>query len=367
MIKNEKISKNQEAGFASIVITLLLIIVLALLTTGFSQLARNEQQNALNKQLANQAYYAAETGINDTIKDISANNINNQTPNVNTNSCIHPATGFTSHQNIDAQTGVSYRCLTVYLNPGNIYYTNVGSGVGHHITFEVIDSNNNPVTLNSLTVQWSSTDGHNSTFRPSCSNNCFPAAGNWTSPAVIQFSVTPLSTSDRTSLIANTFTDYLYPSSGSGGSTPYYDSRNNFANQGNITGNACSASGVNGYTCSASISNLPNIAAGSFYTVNFINYYDTSNISITGNDNSARPVQFKNAQVMIDVTGQAKNVLKRLQVRVPYNNSGVPDYAIQAQNVCKRLEATPSNTFGTQSIDVNGGNPSPGSACYLGP
>ena len=71
-VQPKKSGWNEE-GFASIVIALILIIVLSLLTIGFAQLARREQQTALSKQLANQAQYAAESGINDAYYDLSHN------------------------------------------------------------------------------------------------------------------------------------------------------------------------------------------------------------------------------------------------------------------------------------------------------
>src|SRR5580658_8830161 len=72
MHKRNKIATD-EKGFASIVIALILIIVLALLTVAFAQLARREQADALDKQLAVQANYAAETGINDAYTYIEDN------------------------------------------------------------------------------------------------------------------------------------------------------------------------------------------------------------------------------------------------------------------------------------------------------
>src|SRR5665213_2637815 len=70
--RKPNLHRNQQ-GFASIVIALILIIVLALLTVGFAQLARREQQTALDKQKAVQANYAAESGINAAYQDIVNN------------------------------------------------------------------------------------------------------------------------------------------------------------------------------------------------------------------------------------------------------------------------------------------------------
>lgn len=362
--KIKKIKKDQS-GFASIVIALLLIVVLALLTVGFSQLATKEQQTALTNQLANQAFYAAETGINDTVKEINDGNINSSTPNVNSGKCLD-LNGAQFNPEIDSNSAVSYSCLIVDLQPSNLLYTNVGNGDGHHATFQVIDKTGLPTYLTSLTVQWSSTDGQNSNFASSCSTSCFPEdnASNWSFPAVLQFNITPVAAFNRTSLIQNSFTDYMYPSGGNGGNVNYGSALTNFSEQGTITQNSCNKSGFSGYTCQVSINNLPVLAPGTFYNISFINYYDTSNINIIGSGPNGS-IDFTNAQESIDVTGQAKNVLKRLAVRVPYNDLALPNYAIQAQNICKRLQTTPGNSFGTAyaNPDYSTANSGP---CFLG-
>ncbi len=63
---------SKQDGFASIVIAIIMVIVLSLITVGFAQLMRTEQRSALDKQLSSQAYYAAETGVNDAAKALNA-------------------------------------------------------------------------------------------------------------------------------------------------------------------------------------------------------------------------------------------------------------------------------------------------------
>ena len=62
-----------QRGFAAIVVALVLILVLSLLTIGFAELMRHEQRSALDKQLSSQAYYAAESGVNDAVSAAASN------------------------------------------------------------------------------------------------------------------------------------------------------------------------------------------------------------------------------------------------------------------------------------------------------
>lgn len=353
---NYKHPKLNEKGFASIVIALVLIIVLALLTVGFAQLARREQQSALDKQLADQANYAAESGINAAYRDIKANKITADgaapgTFKADNQNCMHaPAgyTGLTANQSVNSNNGVLYTCLLVDLQPPNLQFGNVSPGSGRHMNFGTQDS------LSSLTVYWGSASGHNSNFPGSTGTN-LPPWNTWSGnhyPAVIQFSITPvggLGTQPGPTqyLINNTFNVYLYPAS-SGGHSVAFDPNN----QGQKVSGDCDPSTPNpagapaaaDYPCKVTINGL----SGQSFVIHFVDYYDTSNIYATGVTVSGAPAQFS-GEPLIDVTGKARNVLKRLQERLllnggnngPNDNAILPNGAIEAQNICKRIQAAP--------------------------
>ena len=62
---SDKDFQQDEQGIVAIVVTMIIMIILTLIVTGFAQLARREQRATLDRQLASQAFYAAESGIND--------------------------------------------------------------------------------------------------------------------------------------------------------------------------------------------------------------------------------------------------------------------------------------------------------------
>src|SRR5665213_3409191 len=163
--KKIKNLRHNEQGFASMVIALILIIILALLTIGFAQLARREQQNALQKQLATQAYYTAESGLNDMVKVIQQafNNPATAIPSLATLQSVHTdqclenqgIAGLPS-PNIDPSTGASYTCVLLNLQPPILTWSGVSPGADETSTFST------PAALNKLTVYWAS-DDHNTT------------------------------------------------------------------------------------------------------------------------------------------------------------------------------------------------------------
>jgi|SRR5579884_2237741 len=110
--------RQDERGFASIVIALILITVLALITVGITQLSNGEQQISLGKTLSDQAYYAADSGINDMVNYIDHNGTGPPLP-ADSAGCIDPAQfGLNPHIG-DLYSGVDYTCIILYLKPAS--------------------------------------------------------------------------------------------------------------------------------------------------------------------------------------------------------------------------------------------------------
>lgn len=361
---NNSLRSNQE-GFASLVVALILILVLSLITVGFAQLARREQQSALNKQLAVQAYYASETGINDGYNRVITPNTGLLAlaeagtivvkPNVCLNKSPDPTVWATSSQ-IDTSTGTSYSCVMVDLSPPTIEYSGVSAGAYRDVLFTTQDLNNNDTNPGSFTVSWGSSDQSVAKVPQNSPGDKFKpltGAGAWgNSPAVIELSITPLTaTFDRDYLINNTYTVYLYPKQGGSGG-PYNLVT---SGKGKILEADCTGSGKS--QCKVTLNNIPALPAGGKYQVHFLDYYDKSDVSINGKDSSGNALRFFGGQVMIDSTGRARDTLKRLQVHMPITNDGdKPAEAIEGQSVCKRIQTYPAQTTFDTSL---------GTACNL--
>lgn len=333
---------GNEQGFASIVIALLLIVVLALLTVGFAQLARREQQNALDKQLANQAYYAAESGVNDAyraIKDpaLAPSLLNSPTTCYGRNSRI-PGT---TNNIVDATSGTQYTCVLVNQKPDTLV-KDLPADSQWTTAFTL------PSTPVGMTMSWQSKDGK--TPSNDIQHRFTPQGAAWNHPAVLQFSVTPLSGLDRNSLLSNMYTVYMYPSTDSGAAV--YS--NAPGDQGRVVAGGCTAAG----SCSVTIAGgFP--AGVTSYLIHVLSYYDDSHILFDAHDISGARLQFSGSQAVIDSTGQDKNVLKRIQVHVPIfpTSDNLPDYAIQAQNVCKRFTTYPTGGTSQNSVAYPTGLP----------
>jgi hypothetical protein len=331
---------HDEAGFASIVIALILIIILGLFCVGFAQLARHEQQSALSNQLANQAYDAAETGVNDAFQDIQNGYIT--TTNASDTSCMNKndinANADTHFPTIDQNHDIGYTCLMTDIDPTTIHYL-VSAGQSLVIPFST------HVKLSSLELVWLSYNSHNN--QPTSTSYGFPPATTWNSQGyrpVLQVDLTPLGNGQglsRQSMINSSFTTIAYPVTNSPNATVEY-SPDTAGSQASITPGNCS----DGIACGMVIDNLQTTLGSGptyFYLLHVTSLYDSSNLVISGNTAvSSNPVNFYNTQALIDVTGKARYVVKRLQVYVPLNQGAVlPQAALEGQNICKQFQTDP--------------------------
>jgi len=346
MVMAKNIKRKDQNGFASIVIALTLITILALLTIGFAQLARKEQQTSLNQELSNQANYAAESGIADTVKDIE----NNVITSSNTTTCLNSHHGLTSKNiNDTTNSGVQYTCVFVNLTPTTLDFNHTSAGQGQYLTFTT------PQPITTLDVDWGSGDGQTNVPSSFSTPNEFPSDNNWGgSLPVIQYSLTSIpnpSAISRADLINDTFNAVLYPTSL--GSSTYATNENN-----QVVPVTCGTqSGKNPYPCNVSFENFNSYGATT-YVLHYVSYYDNDpNINISAY-NGTTPLTFT-GQIEVDSTGKARNTLSRVQVRL--SATGVdgtigespilPDNAIQSGNVCKKIQTQP---LATDYYNING-------------
>jgi Tfp pilus assembly protein PilX len=390
VMKKPRSTNTNEFGFASLVVAFILILVMSLLTVGFAQIARREQQSALDKQLANQAYYAAETGVNEIKAQIPALTTAWNTGTINANTCLgspfiqNPSAGNPNVGVIDAASDVTYTCALVNMTPSTLVSSNSSTPgtTATNFTFSTAGA------LNNLTFSWGSADttpNNSPTPNNVCSNGCDPTQATWQayhSPAVVQLSITPLGngTITRTALIDSTFTAYLYPTNDvTPGGDPYNRSwcpavseTTNYApDSGSST--SCNAQ-ITGANYNSTNSTYPfsvtiNLAAaspqaGESWLVHYVNYYDsitsclqagTSGGCLTSASSTSSTTDFKGGEIIVDVTGKAKNVTKRLVEYLPATTTTsastvstangvatVPPYAIEGANVCKEFATNPA-------------------------
>jgi Tfp pilus assembly protein PilX len=328
-----KTNPNSEAGMVAIMVTMILLIVISLIVIGFAQISRRNQRQSLDRQLSAQAFYAAETAVNDAAELIKGA-VAGGTAVAAKPDCTSNGGGFYTAPAItpviDAGSNVAYTCLMVNPTPTTLVYSDVGT------TGTVVPLIATAGTISSLTMTWQSKDDTSTPANNCPANpNVFPATSGWNCGyGLLRFDLVPSAGSGLTftSLQNATMTSFVVPlRPGGTGATP---NPIGYTTGGGNNRLAVLCSNTN---CTLTINGLNQ----SQYHLRVTSLYKDVSLQISATAGAGGPVSLQGAQAVIDATGKAQDVLRRIQVRVPLSGSStnlLSDYAVQSTDaICKRF------------------------------
>ncbi|HEX8762818.1 MAG TPA: pilus assembly PilX N-terminal domain-containing protein [Candidatus Saccharimonadales bacterium] len=327
--------RQSEQGMIAIMTTIVLMIVISLIVLGFAQIARRNQRETLDRQLSTQAFYAAETGINDTRKIIQEAVNNNLTVTDKTQCGGSGVSGFYAALNpdIDTDKNIKYTCLLVDASPKTLQYSNVGNPAT--VIPLISDSGAN---IRSVQLKWNTkedtdtpTDGC-----PTSVNTFVPnTGGSWPCGfGVLRIDLVPTQGSlTADSLRDDTMTVFAVPFASGGATAINYAP--SYGNSNNRIGVACDD--IDG--CSLRI-DIPGGAAANSFHMRVSSIYRENTLSVQGQNAAGTALEIRGAQAVIDVTGKAQDVLRRIKVAIPLRTTSKnlhSDYAIEMNgSLCKR-------------------------------
>ena len=318
-------TQQRQSGLVSIMVTMVFMIVLSLIVLGFAQVSRRNQRQSLDRQLSASAFYAAETAVNDVRNLIKT--AGDPPPKT---SCSNGGLGGYYHSldtlsSLNTNAKLSYTCVLVNPAPKSLPYTIANTG-----TVIPIKSAGNP--LGSITITWNKS-GDSTTSLAGCDGS-LRQVDNWNcSYAALRFDLVRTDgVMTMSSLQSGTMGSVFVPVS-SGGTT------NNITFAGNGGSNRVDVACTN-TDCHATIDH--GLGGSQYYMRISSLYYNSTNIQITAADTSNNPVGLYGALVIIDATGKAQDVLRRVQVRAPVRDSSenaASDYALESSDsICKRFK-----------------------------
>ena len=363
LMKNRSLdSTTPEDGFAALVIAIVLVLVLSLITVGFAELMRHEERSALDKQLSSQAYYAAETGVNDATKAINNGYLGAKTDCLpgegldanyaaNAAGLTDPTSNLVAPDATHNPTGASYPCLLINPAPPTLYYNPISANSSRTAEFTAVDPDDGSVAaVSSIKISWQDSGSNTSFLTDSqgCSGN-FKPSSNWPHIGVLRAQLIPLSAAtgyQRDDLANSAFTAFLCPSKSSTDNTAAYTASIGPTKAGLLLNGDCDTSHKPAH-CNVTINNLP--ANQSTFFINLRSIYSPTAVTISAyTNNGSKQLNLKGAQTLIDSTGKAQDVLRRIQVRVPTNNAyDIPDGT--HADICKQYDLTPDSTTSAQS------------------
>lgn len=329
----------KQRGMVSLLVTMMLMIVISLIVLGFAQISRRNQRQATDRQLSTQAFYAAETGINDARNLIKAALSTNTTipEKTDCNLGAGPAAAFYGSLNpdIDSNNNVGYTCLMVDPSPKELVYDSISA---RSTVIPLTSSTGTPLSTVKLQIITKDTTSTPATGCPASVNNTFSSAAAWGASGcgfgVLRFDLVPTTGSLNAGILQDrTMTSFLVPLRTGGSTTIGYPggvaSTNNANNR---VGVRCS-----GTTCTMTVTGL-NVSQ---YYMRVNSVYKDVKLIVSATDNTNAVLSLNGAQAIVDATGKAQDVLRRVQVRmplIPVNNPLLTDYALQtSDSVCKRF------------------------------
>lgn len=377
-MKGKNHQKNQN-GLASIIIVMTIITLLTLITVGFSTLMNKEYRQSIDRELASQANYAVESGLNDARAYVVAQNKLGNDPSTPPNQCLdlnhnplpsnlsefipygsisglyaNPSGGSTDNT-------VKYTCVFINTHP---YDLNFDIKKGESRVFEVVPSS----TLNNLYFSWQNQSS--ATFVPLTPYNLPKETAITTDnetgllratlyPAVNSSDATGNTSSDiqNNAVAAASRTYFMYPnankSKGQKGQARYNVSTqqgflNGECNGGNNVSTGPLPYKENQFFCNSKIINL---AAGpqtfNYMYVRLTALYQNLRVTVEGTDASDNPVKLNNAQAVIDVTGEGNDILKRQVGRLSLSDIyDLPNDALQSMDSLCKKQRLPKNSPG---------------------
>lgn len=333
--------RYSQQGMVAIMTTMVLMIVISLIVLGFAQISRRNQRESLDRQLSTQAFYAAESGIND-VRELIQNRMAAGQPIPEKTGCTDTGPGAAYAAlvpDIDTTKEVAYSCILVDPSPTNLRYSNVGQT---SIIVPMIAEGG--ANFSRIQLNWQpKVSGNPLTGCPATTNNVFSPTGSWSCGyGVLRFDLVPASGGGLTAdgLRNSTMTVFGVPHASGVTSVPYAAST---ANTNNRIGVTCTAT-----QCSLAITGLTQNA----YYMRISSIYRDVALQISATTSSGAAIELEGAQAVIDATGKAQDVLRRVQVNVPLRSTSqneLSDYAIKSTDaICKRF-AVLNNFFDNDS------------------
>jgi Tfp pilus assembly protein PilX len=340
MKKPNKTTKSvNQSGFVSIVVCLIIMVILTLVTIGFSKLMGRAQRQALDRQLSTQAFYAAESGVNDALLAYKSNP-------ASISKLCSPV------KNI-LDESVSSTCVFSDGNPTSVEYDKVGTNPVV-IPIHTYDSSGARALPNNITITWSPDGGGSaSTPVPSGYPKVFPSYSGWNASkpiGVAKVGIIPFKdfAGGRGETINNygSFEAYPYATSGAGDIAYIATTGTSFGSTVNAKCEPAPAQAQCSVSVNTSLGLTPPSFGGDLY-LSLSSIYKNSKFVVTATGADSRPMTFADVQLVVDSTGKSTDVLRRIRVRKPLSNNKYtyPDSALKSTGpggICKLITASPS-------------------------
>lgn len=322
----KKITKDQ-GGVVSILVTVVFILLISMIVLAMAENSNREQRQSLDRQLSDQAFYNAESGISDWAEYLTSGRTTEKSKTVCDTSAFPD----------DAPKGPidggvnSYSCVLFNREPSSLEIKPLSTDENKSYPIK------STVPITSLKFTWNANPGGNQVGGCAGTGSGLPSSlGANCNVGGVRFELFRLG-ANREQTIKSTYIGYFLPRNGGVGGSLNVGSLAYPDNQGMITPGGCSDA-LGG--CVVTLTGL-NILPTDNWTLNVKSLYTDNRVTVVANNGT---VGFVDAQIEIDSTGKANDVLRRIKVRLPASlqyttpGTGGSDVLATKESICKLID-----------------------------
>ena len=384
--------RSDEQGFVSLFTVIFFMLLITIITVGFLRIMAAEQRQALDNDLNASAEAAAQSGIEDAKRAILKYNslaasdplkaqlqsalTSSACDALFTNASVRSALNLNNTGSINNQAGLNeyYTCLSVNLNTPD-YIGSASAGKSEFVP--LVPENDDK--YDKFTISWhlaSQTIGNDGDGQPAkyAPGTTLPAvaggASSWSSqgyPAYLRVELYgyPSGNFNRGKMDILESSIFLVPNTSGnaaavGPNTPIdmatVDPRGFDQNKLNLTGIKCSGTPPNipvgTYACQATLQlNNGQPSTSNNYYLRITPLYGSAHFRVQMLRNPNTVVNFSGVEPVVDSTGRASDVFRRIQSRIRLDNvSNLPEYAAEsAGDICKNMEVSDGSYYKANS------------------
>ena len=347
--------KKHETGAASLLVVMFMTIILTIVTIGFLRIALNEQRISTDDDLTSRAFFEAESGIEDARRAIQETLSGTLTDaQLNADNCDVPTPArYTDVLSSTAEFDIGYSCMLIDYTPESIRSDLSSANQTRQYQIIPINEGGGTTNIRNIRLQWhmdapaptgDGDVGAGVNLRGNQTN--IPRYGNWSFPAMMHVSFInyPAGNFGRADIIDSDM--WISPGNGSGSTNPqriFNGGGSNSINpsvDGEVLVASC-ANNNNDFSCTMDFffNSLP---PSRRLEVRITNLYRPTSLEMTMTAVNGDPLLFDEAQAVVDVTGRAGAVYRRVEAVLDLSTPDLlPEFAIQtASDICKDFAFT---------------------------
>lgn len=349
-------TQSSQAGFVSIFTVIFFIILITVLTVGFLRIVGDEQRQSADNDLTASALASAEAGVEDAKRalllykstgdpDLKAAFDAKQCNTLSTPTVANKIKANQGALSADKTSFLqSYTCVTVQLNTDDFQNTAIKG------KSELIPLDSGGASFDSIKLSWHSANEEGVPQNLAFSS-LLPDVAAWQQngfPAFMRMEVIAVPSSFKLSDVNNNAkTAYLVPGGNNGQPTldlNGYDGRSpddQTLRQKSTPFLVKCDKNAQPFVCNLTVNLTGGLApAGQKLYLRLTSIYSNTHFSVSLQQ-AGGTVPLYQVQPIVDSTGQANDVFRRIQARVNFSNPTLPEFSLESgDDICKDFEVS---------------------------